>query len=1660
MVRQNWRETGSSCDVDLPISRRIRHPAVRRWRDQGQRAVLRTTKTSRSRVGLAIGFACALAIFFTLIVSTWFQPLPKPQLVLISSNLSNSPLLPPTPFVGNDAQALYGLNSVLNVSDADPDSLSYEEMRAVISRLPDSPLLPAWFPWQKRTTLVYSNAAGLGIPPAPGQEPVPYLLPDDFGMSLSLVGFPTDRAIAVTDLLDKLANQDADHKVLVLDCQRFDHFWPLGVLSNRFVDSVRNELRKNKERYHGIIVIFSCSSGEVTWAENGYYHTAFAYYFIRGLSGLADSTIGNNDGRVSAQELFDYVSSSVQQWMVVNRTDIQVPMMEAVGVDPSEVELLALEPNQEIYGTSEPLMDQCGPVFDDNVRELTSAWEEYYTLARSDPHPAFFRPHLWRSLEDTLLRAERYFRGADMKSMSEELRKVNYRLEAVKGSGKPLAYGEIAYSRPMAELFGDPTPSEQPSHSAPVKAQSKESGAPTGNAPPDTMELAKDSGDPAKVESPPADSETTAGSESGPALVNPSSDDEGKPATKTVTSKPKTESKSEQELMTMACELVEDVINGRRPVDATARTMQQEFPATVTLPVEAEMLRMMAEFGPLAQQGASNDEATSTALQLVQQRVLAEKAAAPASYMAPRVFPWVRSSVAQGDQLRRVQEDVFFARGARKVSVQTAVPEVGDPASGRYQQALQSANRLAHAFQLRDLTLADSVHLVILCGMRKSINDINGFRKQIDPLTLSLLSNLDQLDRQLRLGSLNQSSGSQADQISEIGALASQIEKTRKQILRLVGHEMRDLSRGQQTQKKRSDDIWRRIDAILTLPFAYSDEPSETLAERRIVLLKRLCEHISPTPDEHVVKLPKETANANEIEMAQSEHIKYSRKLAAAFYSLPDSMDLESLECERDASAYSPAIARGWLKTYESATTISFPQRDLNRLLQSDTACRIMESYPISIGLPSSSDLATQTLHRRDFAALCTWQGSRLAEDFWAGEANAEDFYFHRTGQHYLRIAQGLNNRYGNRDVALEERLDELFGIASSIQQQGADGIIFSKSPRIVFRGVDQEELELAVRLPEETPPGVATLQCKTGDSNVTIRSLPDRKSEFPVTYLVEREPSQSVSTRLMADLYYRGHTCARSMNVRGPSDDDGPTVVVVDQIENEAALIIRPAEINAAPANILFVLDCSRSMLFGDRMETLQSTLQQFKQKVTPGTLNVGVRVFGDSVVWTEGDPAAEAAARKDSRLVMPIRPFSTKRFREVIGDLHAVGESPIIYSLLEAQEDFKNLAEGEKVIVLISDGSDNWAAVGEKPGLEQFETAYGANDITVHTVGFQTDVEGYFQLQQIAASTGGHSVRADNGDDLLDNILSLAGVLTYTVTSQPESSTAKVAYEGIITYDPEPLRLAPGTYDIAVKGHADRIVANRLGVQLRRGGRYELLYGGGELNYLPTADLGDVARAVDQQSGVQLRILQAETQENDLVISYSLANPRLFGWFPNNVSMRVQGRGADTAYVVRDLLPNVAQHHDAVWQIRLANWPPKEYLADITVTWSDVGDPDQTVYPLAWDATLPAGTLPEGVQLTRRDLKTERVNGSLQKVAWVELVFPVGFGDVQDWSVEFEQRSLRSQQTYDVLDAIYSAQFVLPSDAQPQRILIRGPHGKQQSLKTVVDLRAQRIN
>ena len=139
---------------------------------------------------------------------------------------------------------------------------------------------------------------------------MPYLLPGDvYGSSSSV----SERAVPVQKVLENLTTSNSSYKVLVLDCQQLDSFWPAGVISNQFVSSVRKLLNDKRSEYPNLFVLMSCSDNEVSWNDDSLGHSVFSRYFLQGITGAADQS-GTDNRKVSLDELHEYVRTNVNLW--------------------------------------------------------------------------------------------------------------------------------------------------------------------------------------------------------------------------------------------------------------------------------------------------------------------------------------------------------------------------------------------------------------------------------------------------------------------------------------------------------------------------------------------------------------------------------------------------------------------------------------------------------------------------------------------------------------------------------------------------------------------------------------------------------------------------------------------------------------------------------------------------------------------------------------------------------------------------------------------------------------------------------------------------------------------------------------------------------------------------------------------------------------------------------------------------------------------------------------------------------------------------------------------------------------------------------------------------------------------------------------------------
>ena len=136
--------------------------------------------------------------------------------------------------------------------------------------------------------------------------------------------------LPVSGLLSQIQNwklPDHVHKLLILDCNRQDANWKIGLLKNDFADRLLIALQKN--RVPNLVILNSTSGGQVGHSSAEMRGSVFGQYLRLGLAGAADlpDEGGNHDRRVSLKELENYLTKHVDAWSRKNRGVSQQPML-------------------------------------------------------------------------------------------------------------------------------------------------------------------------------------------------------------------------------------------------------------------------------------------------------------------------------------------------------------------------------------------------------------------------------------------------------------------------------------------------------------------------------------------------------------------------------------------------------------------------------------------------------------------------------------------------------------------------------------------------------------------------------------------------------------------------------------------------------------------------------------------------------------------------------------------------------------------------------------------------------------------------------------------------------------------------------------------------------------------------------------------------------------------------------------------------------------------------------------------------------------------------------------------------------------------------------------------------------------------------------------
>lgn len=289
------------------------------WRAKPDRAYEDARRWYRIRVASWVLFVVALFVVFIVAIIYWPRRTPLVAMAVTEYEDYTSRAVLPNAWAREDVESFRDLDTQGEIVDysnpyfapAKTGEAAFEGLREEIRKRSG---------WRNRTVLVYLSVHGVV-----NQDGKPcLLLPGDSPLE-------SDKWLTLESLLDYLFPADAQgplpgKKLLILDCNRMDANWRLGLLYNSFADGLKDVVQK----VPGLAILNSTGSGQIGWTSPEQLHgSVFAYFVRQGLQGAADASDegGNNNGDVSLQELAGYVRKRVRQWVLEHRADIQEPKL-------------------------------------------------------------------------------------------------------------------------------------------------------------------------------------------------------------------------------------------------------------------------------------------------------------------------------------------------------------------------------------------------------------------------------------------------------------------------------------------------------------------------------------------------------------------------------------------------------------------------------------------------------------------------------------------------------------------------------------------------------------------------------------------------------------------------------------------------------------------------------------------------------------------------------------------------------------------------------------------------------------------------------------------------------------------------------------------------------------------------------------------------------------------------------------------------------------------------------------------------------------------------------------------------------------------------------------------------------------------------------------
>ena len=1559
---------------------------------------------------------------------SWLSPAPKPNLVLLTTQSSSS-VLPPNDFAENDAARLAGVEELFsidarnfgspaNAAGGAAEETDRQRWRDVIEGIARYRSRSSFLQFWKPTTLiVYVNAIGVGFPAAP-TGPQAWLVPEGFD--------PDDphqsQLVAVSTLMDAVIEAEADQKLVVFDCQRAPVHSHFGLATREFFDAAAAVVNDYlNDQGQGLTVVYSCGSGEASWPMRPSGHSAFGHYFLEGLNGKADAD--KNDA-VTVGELGSYLTN-VSDWVGRHCFAKQTPLLETQDED-------AVLLTGTTAGHRGPLPSITPVSKDGDVEsELEKAYLRCNELAERKSAPYEWAPVKWRMMLEDVLAAERLYRAGRGNVSTGFSTDFN-------DHARQLRLAHDSMRDPIREVFSPTTRRFLARCCAEGWAEYADQ-----------------------------DAQSAAGE---------------------------------------IDRLLADFAAGALSLDDADRRLGEiEDDNNSLLPVEAQFLRLVV--------ARANDETSldkKTASELIKGRI---DVAALVQPQYSLVGPWIRKDVLTADAVRRAQEDRLLRANWRGVSLGSTAADARS-ARATYESVDKRQQTLVDSFRLRDRLLAElpfwmrflersEDHLYdreepepvstdeateddaagddaepasetdtdgdsqiadtsppeTEVAEDSSLPESASFPRTAATSVQSLLDALQNLQRELSSDPESMSAGDFDAHWQRLTAASDRARSGLDRLHQLSSEYALDLTFP--ANFPNTGDTWRRVDALLQLPFPFvapgstSDETASTGAKIRRELLGRSLAAVSADAEENGPFVP-----------LDDETLKNHRDAIRQM-----SMQLFSIALPKLNKTQSDLLLTGGVHRLLAKAAANDDD--------SDVAFRLLSR---GVGKDNPAESPAVTLRRRALAEWLVWQAERTTDDFYAALAEGQPPYFARLANDLVDASLALSNvadmlarspgeNGAENDPSLAEQDSPQQRVRARIQaltELLESEPLALNPPEIQFRFTAMENLAVGFHNETAFPAGTAAVRISGTDAIESNPAASDTGSadgdpHFTLEPLVS-EFDESQHPRVAG--YFRGHQFS-SVVPTSIGDFFGPATVYRDQNAGQARLRFLANRSDPRPLNLLFVLDCSTSMAQEDeigqpRISSLRNVLNRFISVIDPKSVRVGVRLFGHSVA--DGNLPE---ARTDTTLFMRIGELGPGSLPQVDSRLRQklVGRySPIFHALIESRQDFENLGEGRQEIVLISDGSDNFARAGEKPGLAELKEAFKDSEIRINTIGYNVEKHADFrQLMRIAEEGGGldgEAVAVQSGEDLLWKLAGLIGLPGYRVTGNGRTVDPSTNFRG----PDNPLELDPGQYVVEVVGpQGDPLDSRTLHVLADED--HVLTYDAGLRHSSDPLENALQVEAGDDAAGQpDLIVLEARPGEGELTLQFGLVPDLGSAMELDDVSVRVAAlsdSGVEREWFLRRLPPNVSRVHYPAWRVSLDEWPETATRLELQVAWDHQSEEMKSV-SLNWSGVFRQQAVADGLSLVRRMQESVEVDGATRLAVSLTFVAADQGPGITDWAAVVGAPVLEARHDYEREQGIYNVRLILADGARLDRFSVvrMGEVPADRQLTVTVPLGDTRIN